>query len=84
MLSISAAHGDLETVRFLLTEKRVELPMEPTDDNPAVVAAHFGHAEVVHELLESLSGKALCGRVLLPLSSFAFSGIPMGASRILR
>ncbi|GAB1292192.1 Leucine-rich repeat serine/threonine-protein kinase 1 [Apodemus speciosus] len=54
LLSISAAHGDLETVRFLLTEKHVELAPEPTDDNPAVVAAHFGHAEVVHELLESL------------------------------
>lgn len=59
MLSISAAHGDLETVRFLLTEKRVELSVEPTDDNPAVVAAQFGHAEVVHELLESLPGKRL-------------------------
>lgn len=64
LLSISAAHGDLETVRFLLTEKRVELPMEPTDDNPAVVAAHFGHTEVVHELLESLSGPCSPQRLL--------------------
>ncbi|XP_059129208.1 leucine-rich repeat serine/threonine-protein kinase 1 [Peromyscus eremicus] len=64
LLSISAAHGDLETVRFLLTEKRVELPVEPTDDNPAVVAAHFGHTEVVHELLESLSGPCSPQRLL--------------------
>lgn len=58
LLSISAAYGDLEMVQYLLTEKHVELSTEPTDDNPAVVAAHFGHAEVVQELLESLTGKA--------------------------
>lgn len=58
LLSISAAYGDLETVRYLLTERRVELPTEPTDDNPAVVAAHFGHTDVVQELLESLPGKS--------------------------
>ena len=57
LLSISAAHGDLETVRYLLTERLVELPTEPTDDNPAVVAAQFGHTDVVQELLESLPGK---------------------------
>lgn len=56
LLSISAAYGDLETVRYLLTERRVQLPTEPTDDNPAVVAAHFGHTDVVQELLESLPG----------------------------
>lgn len=64
LLSIAAAHGDLETVQFLLTEKRVELPTEPTDDNPAVVAAHFGHAEVVRELLESLPGPCTPQRLL--------------------
>ncbi|KAL6087425.1 hypothetical protein STEG23_002715, partial [Scotinomys teguina] len=64
LLSVSAAHGDLEAVRFLLTEKRVELPTEPTDDNPAVVAAHFGHTEVAHELLESLSGPCSPQRLL--------------------
>lgn len=56
LLNISVAYGDLETVRCLLTERRVELPTEPTDDNPAVVAAHFGHTDIVHELLESLPG----------------------------
>lgn len=58
LLSISAAYGDLETVRYLLTERQVQLPTEPTDDNAAVVAAHFGHTDVAHELLESLPGKA--------------------------
>ncbi|XP_053437826.1 leucine-rich repeat serine/threonine-protein kinase 1 isoform X2 [Nycticebus coucang] len=64
LLSISAAYGDLEMVRFLLTNRRVELPTEPTDDNPAVVAAHFGHTEVVQELLESLSGPCSPQRLL--------------------
>lgn len=57
LLSISAAYGDLETVRYLLTKRQVRLSTEPTDDNPAVVAALFGHTDVVQELLESLPGK---------------------------
>lgn len=56
LLSLAAASGDLETVHYLLTERQVELATEPTDDNPAVVAAQFGHANVVQELLESLPG----------------------------
>uniref|UniRef100_A0A286XAK7 non-specific serine/threonine protein kinase n=1 Tax=Cavia porcellus TaxID=10141 RepID=A0A286XAK7_CAVPO len=64
LLSISAAYGDLEMVQYLLTEKHVELSTEPTDDNPAVVAAHFGHAEVVQELLESLTGVSSPQRLL--------------------
>ncbi|KAM6202380.1 leucine-rich repeat serine/threonine-protein kinase 1 [Rhynchocyon petersi] len=64
LLSISAAYGDLETVRYLLIEKQVELPMEPTDDNPAVVATRFGHTAVVQELLESLPGLCSFQRLL--------------------
>ncbi|XP_037001810.2 leucine-rich repeat serine/threonine-protein kinase 1 isoform X1 [Artibeus jamaicensis] len=64
LLSISAAYGDLETVRYLLTQKQVVLPPEPTDDNPAVVAAHFGHTDVAHELLESLTGPCSPQRLL--------------------
>ncbi|XFF89199.1 PREDICTED: leucine-rich repeat serine/threonine-protein kinase 1 isoform X1 [Capra hircus] len=64
LLSISAAHGDLETVRYLLTERLVELRTEPTDDNPAVVAAQFGHTDVVQELLESLPGPCSPQRLL--------------------
>ncbi|XP_012588205.1 PREDICTED: leucine-rich repeat serine/threonine-protein kinase 1 isoform X2 [Condylura cristata] len=64
LLSIPAAYGDLDTVRYLLAERRVELATEPTDDNPAVVAAHFGHTDVVQELLESLSGSCSSQRLL--------------------
>ncbi|KAM4826424.1 leucine-rich repeat serine/threonine-protein kinase 1 [Thomomys bottae] len=64
LLGIAAAHGDVETVRYLLTEKHVELSAEPTDDNPAVMATHFGHTEVVRELLESLAGSCSPQRLL--------------------
>lgn len=33
------------------------LPTEPNDDNAAVVAAYFGHKDIVKELLDSLRGK---------------------------
>lgn len=74
LLSISAAYGDLETVRYLLTERLVELPTEPTDDNPAVVAAQFGHTDVVQELLESLPGKSQSMSSSPPLRDPLFLG----------
>ncbi|XP_020819364.1 leucine-rich repeat serine/threonine-protein kinase 1 isoform X1 [Phascolarctos cinereus] len=64
LLSITAAYGDLEAVRYLLKEKFVELPTEPNDDNPAVVAAYFGHMDVVKELLDSLLGPCSKQRLL--------------------
>ncbi|XP_053128852.1 leucine-rich repeat serine/threonine-protein kinase 1 isoform X2 [Hemicordylus capensis] len=56
-LSLSAAYGDLETVKYLLKEASLTLPSEPTDDNPAVMAAYFGHKDVTQELLGSFFGK---------------------------
>ncbi|XP_060116064.1 leucine-rich repeat serine/threonine-protein kinase 1 [Heteronotia binoei] len=56
LLSISAAYGDLQAVKYLLKEGYVTLPTEPNDDNPAVLAAYFGHHDVVRELLDSLPG----------------------------
>ncbi|XP_074090333.1 leucine-rich repeat serine/threonine-protein kinase 1 isoform X1 [Macrotis lagotis] len=64
LLSITAAYGDLEAVRYLLKEKFVQLPTEPNDDNPAVVAAYFGHMDVVKELLDSLLGPCSYQRLL--------------------
>ncbi|XP_073917852.1 leucine-rich repeat serine/threonine-protein kinase 1 isoform X4 [Castor canadensis] len=83
LLSISAAHGDLESVRCLLTEKRVELPTEPTDDNPAVVAAHFGHTEVVQELLESLAGPCSPQRLLNWMLALACQRGHLGVVKLL-
>uniref|UniRef100_A0A8C5M637 non-specific serine/threonine protein kinase n=2 Tax=Leptobrachium leishanense TaxID=445787 RepID=A0A8C5M637_9ANUR len=54
VLRISAAYGDVPSVCFLLQSAQVVLPIEPTDDNPAVLATHFGHGETVALLLDSL------------------------------
>ncbi|XP_038602280.1 leucine-rich repeat serine/threonine-protein kinase 1 isoform X2 [Tachyglossus aculeatus] len=64
LLSITAAYGDLEVVKYLLKEKLVELPTEPNDDNPAVVAAYFGHTDIVKELLDSLLDPCSSQRLL--------------------
>uniref|UniRef100_H3BET7 Leucine rich repeat kinase 1 n=1 Tax=Latimeria chalumnae TaxID=7897 RepID=H3BET7_LATCH len=55
LLSLAAAHGDLEAVQYLLKEAKVSLLREPSDHNPAVLAASYGHEDIVKELLESLS-----------------------------
>ena len=59
LLGIAAAYGDLQAVRYLLKEALVALPTEPNDDNAAVVAAYFGHKDIVKELLDSLHGKTI-------------------------
>ncbi|XP_056135379.1 leucine-rich repeat serine/threonine-protein kinase 1 [Lampris incognitus] len=64
LLCAATQHGDLESVRYLMREARVTLPPEPTDDNPAVLAAFYGHIDLVKELLDSVPGPNL-GRGLL-------------------
>uniref|UniRef100_A0A8B9NVW3 non-specific serine/threonine protein kinase n=1 Tax=Apteryx owenii TaxID=8824 RepID=A0A8B9NVW3_APTOW len=64
LLGIAAAYGDLQAVRYLLKEALVVLPTEPNDDNAAVVAAYFGHKDVVKELLDSLHGPRTCQQLL--------------------
>lgn len=44
-------------MRYLLHEAQVLLPTEPNDDNPAVIAAHYGHGDTIALLLDSLPGK---------------------------
>ncbi|XP_066492192.1 leucine-rich repeat serine/threonine-protein kinase 1 [Tiliqua scincoides] len=56
LLSLSAGFGDLQMVKYLLKEACVTLPTEPSDDNPAVAAAYFGHRDVAKELLDSFLG----------------------------
>ncbi|KAK1160778.1 leucine-rich repeat serine/threonine-protein kinase 1-like isoform X1 [Acipenser oxyrinchus oxyrinchus] len=59
LLGVAAGNGDLEAVQYLLKEGRVDLPREPTDENPAVVAAYYGHEDIVKELLDSLPGSGI-------------------------
>uniref|UniRef100_G1QJY7 Leucine-rich repeat serine/threonine-protein kinase 1 n=1 Tax=Nomascus leucogenys TaxID=61853 RepID=G1QJY7_NOMLE len=83
LLSIPAAYGDLEMVRYLLSERLVELPTEPTDDNPAVIAAYFGHTAVVQELLESLPGPCSPQRLLNWMLALACQRGHLGVVKLL-
>ncbi|XP_064422034.1 leucine-rich repeat serine/threonine-protein kinase 1 [Latimeria chalumnae] len=64
LLSLAAAHGDLEAVQYLLKEAKVSLLREPSDHNPAVLAASYGHEDIVKELLESLSDLSISKELL--------------------
>ncbi|XP_069481127.1 leucine-rich repeat serine/threonine-protein kinase 1 isoform X2 [Ambystoma mexicanum] len=57
LLSIAAEFGDLQTVNYLLQDALVEVPVEATDDNPAVVAAYCGRRDTAKVLLDSLAGR---------------------------
>lgn len=57
LLSAASQHGDMESVRFLLKDARVQFPQEPNERNPAILAAHYGHHSVVQELLDSIPCK---------------------------
>ncbi|KAJ8247618.1 hypothetical protein GJAV_G00248350 [Gymnothorax javanicus] len=59
LLCLAARHGDLESLRFLVREERTPVPCEPAEDNPAIIAAHFGHPQVVKELLDSMPGPSV-------------------------
>ncbi|XP_067257484.1 leucine-rich repeat serine/threonine-protein kinase 1 isoform X3 [Chanodichthys erythropterus] len=54
LLCLAAQNGDVDGVRFLLQDARVVVPQEPSERNPAVLAAHHGHQVLVRELLDSI------------------------------
>ncbi|XP_036399603.1 leucine-rich repeat serine/threonine-protein kinase 1 isoform X1 [Megalops cyprinoides] len=56
LLCLAAQHGDVDSVLYLVREERVTVPPEPGEDNPAILAAHYGHPLVVKELLDSMPG----------------------------
>ncbi|CAL8404626.1 unnamed protein product [Boreogadus saida] len=59
LLCVATQHGDEAGVRYLLKEARVVVPQDPSDHNPAILAAHYGHAGVARELLDSVPGPCL-------------------------
>uniref|UniRef100_A0AAY4E7H3 non-specific serine/threonine protein kinase n=1 Tax=Denticeps clupeoides TaxID=299321 RepID=A0AAY4E7H3_9TELE len=59
LLCTATRNGDVESVRYLLKEARVTFPQDPSDDNPAILAAQFGHEAVIRELLDSIPGPSL-------------------------
>ncbi|XP_054625561.1 leucine-rich repeat serine/threonine-protein kinase 1 isoform X3 [Dunckerocampus dactyliophorus] len=56
LLRVAAQHGDVHSVRYLLKEVHLSVPQEPSKQNPAMVAAYFGHSSVVQVLLDSFPG----------------------------
>ncbi|KAM6981427.1 leucine-rich repeat serine/threonine-protein kinase 1 isoform 2-T2 [Aplochiton taeniatus] len=59
LLCVATQHGDVDSVCYLLQQAGVRVPMEPSDNNPAILAAHYGHASLVKELLDSVPGPLL-------------------------
>uniref|UniRef100_A0A3Q0QPY8 non-specific serine/threonine protein kinase n=1 Tax=Amphilophus citrinellus TaxID=61819 RepID=A0A3Q0QPY8_AMPCI len=46
-------------VCYLLKEACIAVPQEPSNSNPAILAAHYGHTNLVKELLDSIPGPSL-------------------------
>uniref|UniRef100_A0A674NR35 non-specific serine/threonine protein kinase n=1 Tax=Takifugu rubripes TaxID=31033 RepID=A0A674NR35_TAKRU len=59
LLCVAIQHGDQQSVQYLLKEARVPVPLDPSNTNPAILAAHCGHATLVKELLDSVPGPCL-------------------------
>lgn len=59
LLSVATQHGDLQSVSYLLKEARIPVPYEPSNSNPAILAAYYGHASLAKELLDSIPGPCL-------------------------
>ncbi|KAM8894430.1 leucine-rich repeat serine/threonine-protein kinase 1 [Spinachia spinachia] len=56
LLSLATQHGDLQSVCYLLKEACITVPQEPSNSNPAILAAYHGHGSLVKELLDSIPG----------------------------
>uniref|UniRef100_A0A3B5BEW0 non-specific serine/threonine protein kinase n=1 Tax=Stegastes partitus TaxID=144197 RepID=A0A3B5BEW0_9TELE len=59
LLCVATQHGDLQSVCYLLKEARVTVPHEPSNSNPAILAAYYGHTSLAKELLDSIPGPCL-------------------------
>ncbi|XP_032367721.1 leucine-rich repeat serine/threonine-protein kinase 1 isoform X2 [Etheostoma spectabile] len=64
LLCVATQHGDLQSVCYLLKEAHISVPQEPSNSNPAILAAYYGHASLVKELLDSIPGPCLRGDLL--------------------
>ncbi|XP_034413550.1 leucine-rich repeat serine/threonine-protein kinase 1 isoform X2 [Cyclopterus lumpus] len=59
LMCLATQHGDLQSVCYLLKEARITVPQEPSNSNPAILAAYHGHGRLVKELLDSIPGPCL-------------------------
>lgn len=71
LLCVATQYGDRQSVCYLLKEACIPVPLEPSNSNPAVLAAHYGHTDLVKELLDHVPGRStaysptfiLCGYI---------------------
>ncbi|XP_042338186.1 leucine-rich repeat serine/threonine-protein kinase 1-like, partial [Plectropomus leopardus] len=54
LLCVATQHGDLQSVCYLLKEARITVPQDLSNSNPAILAAYYGHASLVKQLLDSI------------------------------
>uniref|UniRef100_A0A3P8N5J4 non-specific serine/threonine protein kinase n=1 Tax=Astatotilapia calliptera TaxID=8154 RepID=A0A3P8N5J4_ASTCA len=59
LLCVATQYGDRQSVCYLLKEACIPVPLEPSNSNPAVLAAHYGHTDLVKELLDHVPGPCL-------------------------
>uniref|UniRef100_UPI0037E88571 leucine-rich repeat serine/threonine-protein kinase 1 n=1 Tax=Semicossyphus pulcher TaxID=241346 RepID=UPI0037E88571 len=64
LLCVATQHDDLQSVCYLLKEARITVPQQPSNSNPAILAAYCGHSSLVRELLDSMPGPGLRGDLL--------------------
>ncbi|XP_077420975.1 leucine-rich repeat serine/threonine-protein kinase 1 [Vanacampus margaritifer] len=56
VLRLASAHGDADSVHFLLQQARVRILTQVSDQNPAAAAAYAGHSAVLKILLDAIPG----------------------------
>lgn len=54
---MATQHGDLQSVCYLLKVAHITVPQEPSNSNPAILAAYYGYTSLVKELLDSIPGR---------------------------
>lgn len=80
LLCVAIRNGDAQSVHYLLKEAHVCVPEEPSNTNPAILAAYYGHTALVKQLLDSLPGRQqrtidrLESTFFLQRSDFAVNG----------
>lgn len=58
LLCVAIQHGDPQSVHYLLKEARIPVPQEPSNTNPAILAAYYGRTTLVKDMLDSVPGSS--------------------------
>ncbi|KAM6942768.1 leucine-rich repeat serine/threonine-protein kinase 1 [Xenentodon cancila] len=83
LLSLATRHGDQKSVCYLLKEAGVTVPQEPANDNPAILAAHYGYTGLVKELLDAVPAVSLRKELLTSMLATSCQQGHLDAVRLL-